>query len=86
MSLTFSACLEFYIVLSLYLEIKVTTSRIIQLQRKYIEISVKAAKEMSGNVLVQNLRYSFISLPPKLKKERKRFVSIKLNQLMIYFM
>ena len=61
---TCSACLEFYIVLFLYL----------QLQRKYIEISVKAAKEMSGNVLVQNLRYSFISLPPKLKKERKKFV------------
>ena len=74
MSLTFSACLEFYIVLSLYLEIEVTTSRIIQLQRKYIEISVKAAKVMSGNVLVQNLRYSFIILPPKLKKECKKFV------------
>ena len=71
MSLT---CLEFYIVLSLYLEIEVAESRIIQLQRKYIEILVKAAKEMSGNVLVQNLRYSFISLPPKLKKERKKFV------------
>ena len=74
MSLTFSACLEFYIVLSLYLEIEVAKSRIIQLQRKYIEISVKAAKEMSGNVLVPHLRYSFISLPPKLKKERKKFV------------
>ena len=72
--LTFSACLEFYIVLSLYLEIEVAESRIIQLQRKYIEISVKAAKVMSGNVLVKNLHYSFISLPPKLKKERKKFI------------
>ena len=30
---------------------------------------------MSENVSVRNLRYSFISLPPKLKKERKKIVS-----------
>ena len=29
---------------------------------------------MSENVSVRNLRYSFISLPPKLKKERKKIV------------
>ena len=76
MPLTFSACIEyeFYIVLSLYLEIEVATFRVTQLQKRFIEISLNAAEEMSENVPVRNLRYSFITLPPKLKKERKNFV------------
>ena len=61
-------------VLSLYIEIEVATFRITQIQKRYIEISTNAAEEMSENVSVRNLRYSFISLPPKLKKERKNFV------------
>ena len=55
-------------------EIEIARSKIVQLQKCYIEISMKAAKEMSENVSVRNLRFSFISLPPKLKKEHRKFV------------
>ena len=55
-------------------EIEMTSKKIDQLQKEYIDISVCAAKEMANNVAVENLRYSLLCLPSKLKKEHKKFV------------
>ena len=55
-------------------EVKVAKEKICELQRMYIDISIRAAKEMSENVKVQNLRYSVLCLPRNLKKEHKKFV------------
>ena len=56
------------------IEIEMTSKKIDQLQKEYIDISVCAAKEMVNNVAIENLRYSLLCLPSNLKKEHKKFV------------
>ena len=51
-----------------------TSEKIDQLQKEYINISVSAAEELSSNVAVKELRYSLLCLPFSLKKEHKKFV------------
>ena len=46
-----------------------------QLHKSYIDISMRAADEMSSNVTVKNLRYSILCLPSYMKKEHKGFVN-----------
>ena len=51
-----------------------TSKKIDELQKEYIDISVCAAKEMVNNVAVENLRYSLLCLPPNIKKSHKKFI------------
>ena len=58
----------------LSIEIEITSKKIDQLQKEYIDISVYAAKEMANNIEVENLRYSLLCLPPNVKKLHKKFI------------
>ena len=49
-------------------------AEVAQLQESYIDITSRAAEDMSGNVTVRKLRYSVLCLPPNLKKEHKTFI------------
>ena len=49
-------------------------AEVAQLQERYIDITSRAAEDMSGNITVRKLRYSVLCLPPNLKKEHKTFI------------
>ena len=61
-------------IISLANEVEVAKAEVAQLQERYIDITSRAAEDMSGNVTVQKLRYSVLCLPPNLKKEHKTFI------------
>ena len=51
-----------------------TTAKVVQLQKSYIDMTSHAAEYMSGNVEVRTLRFSVLCLPPALQKEYKGFI------------
>ena len=55
-------------------ELETTRENVARLQESYIDITSRAAEDMSGHVSVRKLRYSVLCLPANLKKEHKVFV------------
>ena len=56
------------------LETEITRQRIVQLQKKYNDITSRAAECMNDCVSVRKLRYAVLCLPQNLKKEHKMFL------------
>ena len=61
-------------IISLAKEVEVAKAEVAQLQERYIDITSRAAEDMSGNITVRKLHYSVLCLPPNLKKEHKTFI------------